>query len=283
VTPTAERPPAASGPCGARAASVYRHVIWIWMENRAYSDVMATGQAPRLASYTRRCGLATDYDAIAHPSLPNYLAAVEGTTAGVSTDCDPSSCPQPGSSLFGQVAAAGEQWRGYAEAMSAPCDGASYDSYAARHNPAVYFTAIRARCRAWDVPMGGVSGPFAAALADRGLPAFAFVTPDLCDDGHDCSTASADTWLGGWLDRITSSPAYRAADTVVFVTWDEGVGSDQRVVTVVIAPTVPPGTASAQHFTHYSLLRTTEELLHLPLLGDAAQATSMAPAFHLAP
>jgi phosphatidylinositol-3-phosphatase len=269
-------------PCGWRARTTYSHVVWIWMENRSYSAVLgSSGSAPRLTSFARQCGLATDYWAVSHPSLPNYLAAVSGSTGGVSSDCSPSSCPQRRGSLYAQVAAHGRAWRGYAESMSAPCDRASYDSYAARHNPVVYFTPIRSPCTRWDVPMGGTSGAFAHALSASRLPAFAFVTPNLCHDGHDCNTSTADQWLGTWLGRIAGSAAYRAGSTVVFVTWDEGEGSDNRVATVVMAPTVHPGTRYAGRLTHYSLLRTTEQLLGLPALGQAATARSMRTPFHL--
>jgi hypothetical protein len=246
------------------------------MENRSYGQILGSHPAaPRLASYARRCAVATSYYAITHPSLPNYLAAVSGSTGGVRSDCSPSQCPQHRNSLFAQLVTHGKQWRSYAQSMSSRCDRSSYGRYAARHNPAVYFPGIRSTCTQWDLPMGGTSGRFASALQHQALRPFTFVTPNLCSDGHDCSTASADRWLGSWLDRIVSSPTYAAGHTAVFVTWDEGVGSDNRVATVVIAPSVTPGTRAKARFTHYSLLRTTEELFGLPLLGAAARARSM--------
>ena len=252
------------------------------MENRTYSSVLGSGSAaPKLSSYAAKCGLATASYAVTHPSLPNYLAATSGSTGGVSSDCSPGSCPQKRGSLFGQIQSVGKQWRSYVESMSSKCSLSSSGSYATKHNPAVYFTPIRSQCRAWDVAMGGSSGNFATALSHSALPAFSLVTPNLCHDGHDCSTSTADSWLGTWLGRITSSAAYRAGDTAVFVTWDEGVGSDQHIATVVIAPTVPRGLRSSTRFTHYSLLRTTEDLLGVPRLGAAAGARSMQPVFHL--
>jgi hypothetical protein len=278
-------PPASTTttPCGWRTTRGYKHVIWIWMENRSYSSVLGSSTAaPNLASYGKKCGVATNYYAITHPSLPNYLAATAGTTGGVTTDCAPSSCAQSRSSLYAQVAAAGKQWRGYAESMSGNCNLTSSGRYAARHNPAVYFKPIRSQCRSWDVPMGTArSGAFISALHNKTLPAFSFVTPNLCDDGHDCSTATADRWLGSWLNAIVASAAYRVGDTAVFVTWDEGVGSSNQVATVAIAPSVHRGTRSATRFSHYSLLRTTEQLLGLRLLGGAATANSMRTAFNL--
>jgi hypothetical protein len=266
-----------SAPCGRVPSATYRHIIWIWMENRSYGQVLGkNGAATHLKSYARRCGVATRYYAITHPSLPNYLAAVSGSTGGVTSDCSPSSCLQRRPSIFGQLQTRGQRWAGYAENMQSRCDRASYDGYAARHNPAVYFRQVHSRCLQWDVRMGGTTGRFATALRNRSLPAFTFVTPNLCDDGHDCSTAHADDWLGSWLGRIVASPSYDAGATAVFVTWDEGLdGSSNRVATVVIAPSVTPGTRDATHLTHYSLLRTAELLLGLPLLGHAKTAHGM--------
>ncbi|HVV77310.1 MAG TPA: alkaline phosphatase family protein [Mycobacteriales bacterium] len=271
-------------PCGWEQHTTYRHVVWIWMENRAYAQVLGkTGRSGHLASYAKTCGTATDYDAVTHPSLPNYIAATSGSTHGISSDCDPSSCPVAERSLFGQVDASGAKWASYAENMARPCDRRSYGRYAARHNPAVYYTSLRRSCHAHDLAMGGTHGRFARHLAAGRLPAFSFVTPNLCDDGHDCATATADAWLGYWLKRITTSPIYRHGKTVVFVTWDENDYSapDNQVATVVVGPTVSPGTRSHRHFTHYSLLRTTEDLLELSHLGNAATAASMRAAFNL--
>jgi hypothetical protein len=250
------------------------------MENRSYQQVLGPGGASRLQTYAHKCGVATNYDAISHPSLPNYIAATSGSTHGITSDCDPSSCPVSGPSLFGQASGHGG-WLSVAENMAHPCDQASYGEYAARHNPAVYYTGLRSQCRKRDVAMGGVHGRFSRRLKSGRLPAFTFITPNLCDDGHDCATATADKWLGYWLARIVASPRYRAADTAVFVTWDEGTTDSNQVATVVIAPTVPAGTRSARRFTHYSLLRTTEQLLHVPPLGGARSAASMRTAFHL--
>lgn len=245
------------------------------MENRSYDDLLKTaGQAPRLSSYARACGLATDYEAITHPSLPNYLAATSGSTGGVTTDCAPTACLQNRTSLFAQLDDAGLEWRTYAEAMPSPCNTTSQGRYATKHNPAVYFPSIRTRCRQWDLPMSALN-------LNKPLAAFTFIEPDLCDDGHDCSTRFADAWLGAVLDRITHARAYRQGDVAIFVTWDEGVGADQHIATVVVSPGVPRGTLDAAPYTHYSLLRTTETLLGRTPLGNAKTAPDMSAAFGL--
>jgi hypothetical protein len=254
------------------------------MENRAYRQILGPrGQATRLASFAKACGTATNYYAITHPSLPNYIAATAGSTRGISTTCAPADCAVSGKSLFSQLDKRGKPgWASYAESMKQPCDGRSYGRYAARHNPAVYFTSIRASCDEHDRSMGSTDGRFARHLGAGRLPGFTFLTPNLCDDGHDCSTETADKWLGYWLARIVDSALYRDGRTVVFVTWDEDdFGSDNKVATVVIGPTVPKGVRSARHFTHYSLLRTTESLLGLHYLRAAATAHNMRGAFNL--
>ncbi|MBV9096861.1 MAG: hypothetical protein JO079_02285, partial [Frankiaceae bacterium] len=203
-------------------------------------------------------------------------AATSGSTGGVSSDCSPADCPQQRDSLFGQLDAAGLEWRTYAEAMPSPCNLTTQGGYATKHNPAVYFTPIRSRCRQWDLPMSGFD-------LTRPPAAFTFIEPDICDDGHDCTTRYADGWLGALLDRITGAPAYKSGGVAVFVTWDEGIGNDQHIATVVISPAVPRGTRAATSFTHYSLLRTTEALLGLSPLGNAKTAKDMRAAFGLAP
>ena len=111
-----------------------------------------------------------------------------------------------------------------------------------------------------------------------GLPAFSFVTPDLCDDTHDCGVEIGDRWLRDWVGMIVASPTYRAGRTAVFVVWDEPT----PMAVLVLSPATPPGTTSAVAFDHYSLLRTTEELLGLsPSLGQAATAQSLRVAFRL--
>jgi hypothetical protein len=244
-------------------------VVWIVMENRAEDDVVGSASAPYLDSLARACGLADDAG-VAHPSLPNYLALTSGSTHGVGDDAGPGSHPVAGPSLFGLL---GRGWRSLEEAMPGPCDRSPSGNYAVKHNPAVYYTALAASCPTQDVPLGAVPD-----LSAR----FTLITPDLCHDMHDCSTATGDRWLSEELPEVLDSPGYRAATMAVFITWDENDSGGTAVPTYVVAPSVAPGTRSAAGYTHYSLLRTTEVLLGLrPLLGGAATARSMVGAFRL--
>jgi hypothetical protein len=245
------------------------------MENHSYGQIAGAASAPYLNRFAHRGTLFTNMNAVSHPSLPNYLALVSGSTQGLDgSDCSPGpSCQSSGESIFSQTA-----WRAYAESMPGPCDQKNAGDYAPRHNPAVYFTAVAAQCAQNDLP-------FARLLPDLrsgDLAPYTFVTPNLCSDEHDCQVSDGDGWLARWVPRIIGSPAYRTGTTALFITYDEDDRNEaNRVYTVVVAPSVPPGTIAAGDFTHYSLLRTQEELLGLPPLGQAASAASMRAAFHL--
>lgn len=267
------------GPCGtAPAPAHWKHVIWIWMENESYDSVLRSGSAPYLTQLAHECGLATAYRAVAHPSLPNYIAATSGGTWGIGDDAPPSLHPVAHPSLFSQLAARGMTWRSYEESMPSNCDLSSSGAYAVKHNPAAYYVDIGASCRRWDVSLAALEPDL---RRDR-LPSFAFVTPNLCDDMHDCPISSGEAWLARWVPRILASRSYRSASTVLFLTFDEGTDPGNHVATVVVSPATPAGTRSAESFDHYSLLKTTEQLLGLTVeLGHARRAAGMRAAFHL--
>jgi phosphatidylinositol-3-phosphatase len=285
---------AAQGPCGTAAApGAYKHVIWIWMENRGYRDIIGNkAQAPYINALAAGCGLATDYHVTTHPSLPDYLAATSGLAQSdlpvlSYLDCGPSAvCGTSAASIFSQ----GETWKAYAESMPSNCDKSDSGQYSARHNPAVYYKRLSG-CATRDVPFRQL----AADLAAGALPAFSFVTPNLTDDMHDGTIAQGDGWLAHHLPAVLASKEYRAGTTAVFVTWDEGSGgypvedcdnttstdASCRVPTIVISPSTRAGTRSGAFFTHYSLLATAEQLLGLPKLRSAKSAATMTAAFRL--
>jgi phospholipase C len=271
-------PAPAGSPCGSKLASpgLYRHVILVVMENHSFSQV--AGHSPYLNRLAAQCGLATDYMAVTHPSLPNYLALTSGGTDGISNDC--TTCSTDAQSVFEQL---GSGWRSYEESMpKTGYSGATIGRYAKRHNPAAYYTRISSAYATQDVPLGTPHrGALASDLRHDRLPRLAFITPNLCHDEHDCSLAKGDAWLARWLPVLLASPAYSKGGTVIVVTYDEGNHTENRVYTVIASPTTQPGTTTAIPFTHYSLLRTIEELLGLPCLQHACDTTSMRTAFGL--
>ena len=262
-------------PCrGAKPVARYHHVVWIWFENHGRDAVIGSPDAPYINAVARACGLANRYDAITHPSLPNYIAATSGGTQGIVNDDPPSANATRAVSIF-ELAGS---WKSYQEAMPRPCALKSSGRYAVRHDPAAYYLRLRSRLCARDVPLGTpAAGALASDLRHNRLPRFSFVTPDLCNDMHDCGVATGDAWLRRWLPVLLASRAYRGGYTAIFITWDEAEGGGaNRVATIAIAPSVRRGSTTGAAFNHYSLLRTTESMLRLrPLLGSAAHASSM--------
>lgn len=262
--------PTLGAPCGVRGAVAhYDHVVWIVLENVGYS-VVGSPSAPFLDGWARRCALATNDFALAHPSLPNYVALTSGSTQGVIDDGEPSVHPLAVPSIFSQLRG---DWRTLVESMPRPCDRVTGGSYAARHNPAVYYANLGASCQRRDVAL---TAPLNVAAA------FSLVVPNICNDMHSCPGPTGDRWLARYVPSVLSSALYRADRLALFITFDENdTQSTNRVPTWVVAPTVPRGLRVSAAFSHYSLLRTTETLLGLGLLGAARTARSMVGPFRL--
>jgi hypothetical protein len=260
----------AAAPCvgSARPAHV-KHVVWIVLENVGYS-VVGSPSAPYLNGLGAKCALATNDLAVSHPSLPNYIALTSGSTQGVTDDAEPVAHRLNVPNIFSQLHG---NWRALVESMPGPCAQVTSGSYAARHNPAVYYTNLGSSCLHNDVPLASKL-PLGAA--------FTFIVPDICNDMHSCPVATGDSWLARLVPKIIASPQYQSRSLVLFITFDEdGTQATNRVPTYVIAPSVPRGRRVGAPLTHYSLLATTETLLGVPLLGSAKSARTMVDLFHL--
>src|SRR2546426_1233711 len=292
--------------CGTRRhhPRKYDHVVWIWMENHSYGQIIGSPDAPYINMLATSCGSATNFHNLTHVSLPNYIGAVTGLGLAdlqpFLLDCNPmGTCLTAAPSIFSQV----PSWKAYEESMTVNCQTTGFVGYAVRHNPPPYLTSLPG-CGVYDVPYTELQSD----LDNDTLPAFSFVTPNTVSDMHDGPDPGAiqtgDNWLSAELPKIFASNAYQSGGTVVVVTFDEGAGggigedcasettTDEscHVVTIVVSPyTRPATTASAlkkrsRFFTHYSLLRTTEQLLGIrrrDLLGLARQARNMRRAFNL--
>lgn len=278
ATTTAEASPS---PCaGTTQPAGAWHVLVVVLENHSYAQV--AGSSPYLNQLARDCAVATDYSAVSHPSLPNYLALTSGTTSGITSDC--TDCTTPARSIFEQL---GADWRSYLESMPTPgYGGSSSGDYAKKHNPAAYYPAVAAGYARQAVPLGQPdSGALAGDLRQNRLKSFSLIVPNLCHDEHDCTVDEGDSWLRTWIPLILGSPAYASGHTALFITYDEGTGSDNRVYTVAVAPAIRPGTVLRSALSHYSLLRSIEQLLGLPCLAHACDMTtaSMLPGLGLSP
>jgi phosphatidylinositol-3-phosphatase len=271
----------ATEPCGQPdpAPRTYDHVVWIWMENKN-SNVLSSPLAHFLSSMAAACGSASNYsDNGVHPSLPNYLLATSGDVQGVHDDGEPKKHTTTADNIFRQVRASGGSAKSYLESMDHNCQLGSTGRYAVKHNPAAYYTGgdDRAACERDDLPFDA----FASDLSAGKLPSFAFIAPNLCHDGHDCSIKEADNWLRTVVSSITDSPTYKKGRTAVFVVWDESVGSGHMPF-LAIAPSIPKGTVADAPLGHAALLAFTERALGVrERLGAAAGAGDLGAAFGL--
>lgn len=267
---------------GGTPALARPHIFVIMMENLSYSQALAT---PSIATLADRYAYGTNYFAVSHPSLPNYLAMTSGSTFGITTDC--LTCYVTSPNLATQLTQTGITWNAFFEGTSQSCYlGTSYGTYAAKHNPFRYFTDVRA-----STTMCSHLLPFSAfkqQLADGGtsLAAFNWITPNICNDGHDCPAQAAGQWLSGLVSQIVSTSAWRT-NGLIIITWDEGGFSDNRQIsptgtvlstggggnalTIFISPRIPSGTRISQPMSNYSILASIEQAYNLPLLNSAAQ------------
>jgi hypothetical protein len=319
------------------------HVWIVVLENKDYEDSFGPDtEAPFLARELTRSGqLLQNYYGTSHASLGNYITMVSGqapnpATQGdclVFTDIFPgvvdgegqtigTGCVYPPQvkTIANQLDDAGLRWRGYMEDMGNTPEAAQtcrhpdlgemddtqsareHDQYATRHNPFVYFHAVidSPTCAANVVPLDRLTEDVASPQT---TPNFAFITPDLCNDGHDATCAdggpgglqAADAFLRRWVPVILGSPGFSEHGLLV-ITWDEanitpessaacceqptgpntsapgliGPGGG-RTGTVLISPFIEPGSVNETAYNHYGLLRTVEDVFGLPHLGYAGR------------
>lgn len=305
------------------AAAKPGHVFVINLENKSFRDVWNDqSDAAYLSQTLRPQGvLLSRYYAIGHASLPNYIAQISGQGPNPATkgDCPDyeafdssgttslgqaqgSGCVYPESvqTVAGQLSAAGKTWKGYMEDMGTPClhpepgakdpnHAAREDSqYATRHNPFVYFAGITSspECQANDVDFSNLAADLKTVAT---TPNLSFISPNLCNDGHDSpcvdgregGLVSADGWLREHVPEILASPAYKQ-DGMLVITFDEAEGKESAdaalpggaagglIGALVLSPLARAGTTSDRLYNHYSLLASIEDVFGLPYLGYAA-------------
>jgi hypothetical protein len=358
VSPLAMTGQAGSATVRAAAPPPVRHVFVVQLENSGFDTTFGTGSpAPYLAKTLPAMGqLLTNYYAIGHVSLDNYLAEVSGQAPNLATQLDCQTFPDviPGLLVGGQtlgvgcvyptsvltianqLSAFGLTWKGYLEDMGndpvrdtgvtcahpAPVgpltidhtqSATANDQYATRHNPFVYFHSIidTPVCSANDVPFSHLAGDLAQVAT---TPNYAFISPNLCNDGHDATCVGVNSsgthtgglvavngWLQKWIPTILNSAAFQQ-DGLLIVTFDEAAITDTsgccnpptslgtiwpgllplgqgggRVGAVLISRWIRPGTVNPTPYNHYSQLGSIEQLFGLSPLGGASSAPTFGP------
>ena len=224
-----------------------------------------------------------------HPSEPNYVWLEAGDTLGLTTDHDASFSNSTSTTnhLATYLNSAGISWRAYEENISGTrCPLTSSGQYAAKHDPFVFFqdltdgeSATSATCTAHVRPYTEL----ATDLQNNTVARYNFITPNLCNDMHDCSILTGDTWLSQNLPMILDSQAYRD-NGAVFITWDEAKSGDGPIGMIVLSPLAKVGYSNAIRYDHSSTVRTMQTIFQVgpplhPFLLNAATATDLGDFF----
>jgi hypothetical protein len=262
------------------SAAPFGHVVIVVEENANYASVVGNTAMPYLNSLIGSYGLATQYYSNTHPSIGNYMMLVTGQVLTNDDSETPTSFPVSANNVVRELSATGKSWKAYAEDLpSVGYTGGDTGNYAVRHVPLTYLTDVQnsAAGKQTLVPFT----QFAADLASGQLPNYAFVTPNLCDDAHDCGLNVADTWLKTNIAPLLTSSPFKD-DGLLIITFDESGNDDThgggRIAAVLISPKFSKaGYQSTTLYQHQSTLRLMLEGLGITtsLPGAAATAPTM--------
>ena len=248
----------------------FGHVFIVVEENTNYASVIGSSAMPYLSSLAQQYGLATQYYANTHPSIGNYFMM---TVGDIFTNDDSYGGTVSEDNVVRQLLKAGKTWKSYAEDL--PSVGyhtpGETGNYASRHNPFSYLTDV-------------VNDPvqlnnlvpftqFPTDLANGALPNYSFIVPNLCNDAHDCSLGTADSWLQANIDPLIKSATFQQ-DGLLIILFDESdsdhTNGGGRVVWVVVSPKAKRGYQSTTFYQHQSTLRLTLKALGVTAFPNAA-------------
>jgi acid phosphatase len=248
-------------------------VLVFMVENHSLDQM--TSSMPFVHGLAQQYAYATNYTAIRHPSLPNYLAIVGGSTFGVTDDKPPSAHRIRGASVFSQARRAGRTVKVYADSAPRRCALANSGRYAVRHNPWTYFVSDRTACRRYDVPAYSLGRD-----ADAGnLPDVGMVIPNLVHDAHDGTLAASDAWIAKRVSRIQAGPDWQSGRLAIVITADEDDHHQGNTVLTVVASRYQQHRVVGTPLTHYSLTRFIDDVAGVRYLRNAATAASLTDAF----
>ena len=253
---------------GQAAPAQYQKVVVFSFENRTWSDVggVGFGSMPYLHGLAQSCSYFSSWTEpnTSQNSATQYAGQVTGAfQPGVVNDCSPSAtCSTTADNIFRQARAAGKTAINYVEGATAGC---SASGNAAKHIPTLYMWGAddRTFCSAQTRPY--------SEFNPNSLPNFSFITPTLCNDGHDCSNSTVDNWARTNVGSVLASAAYRAGNVAVFIWYDE----DFPVPNMQIAPTARPGPFGTGGIGYASALKAWESMLGFPCLANACTAPDL--------
>jgi hypothetical protein len=245
-------------------ASATSPIVVVFMENHERSSIEGSSDADYLKSFEAGGISFTHYYGVSHPSLPNYLGFASGSTKGKAGTDSIRVGEIAGANLWSQLQTAGKGWGVYEESMPSACySGGSSGQYQLKHNPALPFANI------WTKPIRCAKVMPYTSFSPTNLRSVSFITPNMCNDMHDCSIATGDNWLQA---RIPGILAQGATVVITFDEGDTGTNGGGNIYTAVDGPGIAGRTDTAT-YNHYSLLAAIEARMGLTKLGGAQSAT----------
>jgi hypothetical protein len=282
------------------------HVFVIVLENHNIDQIIGNSNAPFINHLASTYNIATNYSAVWHPSLPNYLATIAGDFFGVSDDASSAINTPPGpwtfnaQSIGSQLEGIGKDWKDYQEDIPQagsllpnwPGDANTGNVYAVKHNPFPYFQVHQTPTELRKmVPLTELFSD----LARNSAPALSYIVPNQCNDMHNLGNplspcagyddsriiARGDLETQWLVNAIIGSETWERGRNVILIIFDEGNNAPLSDLVVAIAIT-NYGVKKVQdntYYTHYSLLKTIEAGFRLPYLRHAADpdTKTMAP------
>ncbi len=233
----------------------FTHVVLVMEENHSYSEVIGNAAMPYLNGLAQQYGLATQYFANAHSSLPDYLML---TTGRMETLDDNFTGVISDDNIVRELVKAGKTWKAYAESIpSVGYLGGDVLPYVRRHNPYSYLSDIQndQSQAANIVPFS----QFGSDLANGSLPQYSFIAPNVDNDAHNGTLAAADSWLQNNIAPLIASSAFQGGGLLI-ITFDEGDATDMdhgggQVATVIVSSRSKMNYQSQTFFQHQSVLR----------------------------
>ncbi|KAL2065673.1 hypothetical protein VTL71DRAFT_3343 [Oculimacula yallundae] len=246
--------------------------VTIWCENTDFS--MAAGD-PNFQYLAKQGITLSNYLAITHPSQPNYVAAVGGSTHGITND-NFHRISSDSKTIVDLLEAKGVSWGVYGE--DAPYSGfqGNYvnqkngkNDYVRKHNPVISYDSVTSNTN--RLAQSKNFTLFDQDLAKNSLPQWMFITPNMTNDGHDSSVTVAGKFVRSFVAPLLSNPHFMKR-TLVLITFDEteSYSSNNKVFSLLLGDAVPEsahGTTDSSSYNHYSQMATVEENWDLGNLG----------------
>ncbi len=243
-----------------QSAPSFNKIMIVILENANYADAIAQ---PFMAKFAKSGALLSNFHALTHPSLPNYIALTAGTVAGVTSN-DPVSVRVR--HIGDLLEAKGKTWKVYAQAYPGNCFLASKrGTYVRHHVPFLSFENIQKDARR----CGNIVDASALNddVASGALPDYSLYIPDQKNNAHDTGVAYADRWLLQTFGPLLKNSAFMK-ELLLVVTFDEaGNDPSNHIYTALAGNSVLSGSVSKTPYNHDSLLRTIEDAFHLGTLG----------------